>query len=265
MSSYGASGMVGSSSASSARDPGGRRGVAAFRDRRERLLDERRLARVDLLRARRLGLLLVRHVEREHVAVGLEELRFARRVADVAVVIERRAQDLGHHLLDPAARRIVPERLPVRLDHRRGGLEPGEPGILVGKRPALEAQRMELAPELGGVLVGHRLHERLREELVGALVEVGNRLDRLERLLVHALVGAGARDDLLEPCARGTARRTSACRRHPSSRGSPWRTARAAAPRSTSAPRRSARAPFSPRRRTRRCRGVRCSCGGGRR
>ena len=58
---------------------------------------------------------------------------------------------------------------------------------------------MELPRHLRRDLVAHRLDERLREELVGALVELGQRGHRLERLLVGALEPVQLLGDVLEP------------------------------------------------------------------
>ncbi len=58
---------------------------------------------------------------------------------------------------------------------------------------------MKLPRHLGGDFVAERLDERLREEFVRALVELGNGGDCLERLLVGAFQAIQPRDDVLEP------------------------------------------------------------------
>ncbi len=175
-------------------------GISALRNGGQRLLDERQVARLGRdFRRMLFGCVLVRKVEREHVAVGLEERRLAGRVAGLAVVVKRRADALGHQLLDLDSRIVRASRLALRLDGLRCGPDPGKPGIEVRQGPALEAQRMELPRNLGGDFVAQRLDERLREELVGALVELGNGGHGLERLLVGALQAIQARSDVFEP------------------------------------------------------------------
>ena len=72
-------------------------------------------------------------------------------------------------------------------------------GLRSEKRPALHAQRMEQPQQLGAVFVRHRLHQRTPEQLVGALVEFGDRVHRLERALVLALEAVQARGHVFQP------------------------------------------------------------------
>jgi hypothetical protein len=172
--------------------------ISTGADRGERVSYDRKLARLDRLRAfARLG--FVGHVERKQIAVELEERRLAHGVADVAVVIERGACHLGHRALGLARGRIGAQRLALSF-HRFGCRpEPREPWIEVGHYPALEAQGMKGFLHLAGKSVCSRLHERLGEQLVAALVELRDRRDGLEGLFIRALEAVQALDDVLEP------------------------------------------------------------------
>ena len=97
-----------------------------------------------------------------------------------------------------------PRRLPLGLHGGRGRPEPPDPGIQVGDGPALEAHRVELARQLRGELGGRRLHQGPREQLVGALGEFCDGLDRLERPLVGALEAVQALGDFLQLGPRTT-------------------------------------------------------------
>ena len=57
---------------------------------------------------------------------------------------------------------------------------------------------MKLTRELGAVLVGQRLHQRAPEELVGALIELRDRVHCFERSLVVAFEAIQARDDVFQ-------------------------------------------------------------------
>jgi len=82
-------------------DAGERLGVAALVDRSERLLDDGQLAGIGD-RRRRLGLLPVGDIEREQVAVDVEEQRFGERVTHSALVLERGAREVGEARLGAA-------------------------------------------------------------------------------------------------------------------------------------------------------------------
>ena len=58
---------------------------------------------------------------------------------------------------------------------------------------------MELAAQLRREFVGRRLDQRLQEQLVGTLVELGDCGDGLERLFVGPLETVESRDDVLQP------------------------------------------------------------------
>ena len=62
----------------------------------------------------------------------------------------------------------------------------------------LHAQRVKRAAQLRAVLVRTRLHQRLREQLVGALVEFGHLGHCFEGLFVLALKTVELLDDVLE-------------------------------------------------------------------
>ena len=143
--------------------------------------------------------MLVGEIERKEVAVREEEGCFAHRVADVAVVIERGARGFRHHPLDAACGLIRADRPTLGPSRLGRGAEPPEPGVVIGHGPPLEAQRVEGAPDFRRVIARHRLDERLREQLVGALVELGHRVHGFERLLVGALEAVQSLDDLFEP------------------------------------------------------------------
>ena len=146
-------------------------GIAAFGNRRERFLDERQLTRFGDLRSRFLfRFTLVRDVEREDVPICLEKRRFTRGIAHRAVILERRADRRGHGLLELQRGVIAIDALPIGLDDFGCRPQPGKPWIEVRHRPALKAQRMELTAELRRELVRRRLDQRLKEELVGALI-----------------------------------------------------------------------------------------------
>ena len=90
---------------------------------------------------------LVGEVEREHVAVDLEERRLARRIAHRAVVVERRADRRRRRASRACAARLSGAQRPcaARLTACAAGPSHAEPRIEVRQRPALQAQRMELA------------------------------------------------------------------------------------------------------------------------
>src|SRR5262249_20380902 len=93
------------------------------------------------------------------------------------------------HTLCRASDRLVASRrrtlCPDRVCRRT---EPPEPWIVgIGDGPALEAQGMKCAQHLGDRLAGPSLNPGLCEELIGALVELGDGRHCFEWLLVGAL------------------------------------------------------------------------------
>ena len=131
---------------------------------------------------------LVRHLQRHHVPVDLEERRLARGVAQVAPQVERRRDDRGAQALGAPSRVAFGARLAPRARHRRRRRHAGEERIAVRQHPALRAQRMELAQHPREPF-GHRIADgRSHEQFVGALGEFRERGHRLERLLVDAVV-----------------------------------------------------------------------------
>ena len=90
------------------------------------------------------------------------------------------------------------ERLALRLHRLRSRRQPPQQRIEVGDRPALRAQRMKRARQLGAVLVGQRLHDGATEELVRALIELRDCLDGFEGPLIRAFEAIQARGDLFQ-------------------------------------------------------------------
>ena len=100
------------------------------------------------------GLALVGEIEREHVAVGLEERRLAGRVAHLAVIVERRADRLP----TPSSRPCAPgssaaTALRCALTICAAGPSQASHGFRSENAQRCEAQRMELPRQLRGDLV----------------------------------------------------------------------------------------------------------------
>ena len=128
----------------------------------------------------------------------MEEQRFGERVAQRALVLERGAREIDEARLGAAQGVVRRQRLTVLLHELRSAGQPREPRIEIRERPALHAQRMEVADHGGGKFVRRRLNEGLQEELVRALVEIRDGGDRLERLLVEALHAVQPRRDVFQ-------------------------------------------------------------------
>ena len=91
--------------------------------------------------------------------------------------------------------------LAMRLDRlRRRGKQPQQ-RIEIGERPALQAQRMEFARSRAPDSFANGLHKRAAEQLVGALVQLGDRVHGLERPLVVALEAVQLFDDFFQLCS----------------------------------------------------------------
>src|SRR5690348_6867561 len=72
-------------------------------------------------------------------------------------VIERSADQFRSHAFDLACRIAGVERLALFLDRLGGRGQPRQERVEIGKCPALRAQRMQLARDLGAGLVAHCL------------------------------------------------------------------------------------------------------------